>query len=60
VNKNKDEEPVTSEYVLNGLKYKIGRHNFVYVWLNDRWVKSTKKIDDLKGKRVSRFRDYGK
>jgi len=45
----------TRMYTVNSLQYKIGRHGYVYVWLNNQWTKSTKsKSDLLKPKKLRR------
>ena len=58
-NKNNNDE-LGKIYTINGLDYKIGKHNMVFMRLNNTWIKSTKTMAELKGGRVSRFRDYGK
>jgi hypothetical protein len=50
------DQPAIAEYSLNGLKYKIGLHGIVFVWLDNGWVRSTKTVDDLTGKLTGRFR----
>lgn len=40
---------------LNGLQYKVGRHGFVFVWLDNEWIKSTKIPSDLIPKKLKRI-----
>lgn len=34
--------PADRQVMLGDLAYKIGAHGYVYVWLNNDWVRSTK------------------
>jgi hypothetical protein len=49
---------ITENEIINqdGVKYKVGKFNFVYTWINGHWMRSQKTIEDLKlykeGKRI--------
>lgn len=53
-----DHRPAETQFVKNGLSYKIGLHGVIFVWIDNHWVRSTKTECDLKGKTISRFRTY--
>jgi hypothetical protein len=52
------QEPIPADdtkiTTINTLKYKIGRHGFVYCWLNNEWVKSTKTPAELTPRQLKR------
>ena len=43
-----DGVPRDYQYSLDGLYYKLGVHNYVYIFICGRWFKSSKTKDDLK------------
>jgi len=42
--------PPDAEYQAATLYYKVGIHDVVFVWLNERWVRSTKTKRELEAK----------
>lgn len=40
--------PHGAEYLVKETYYKIGLHGFVYMWLTDSWVRSTKPVEFFK------------
>lgn len=39
--------PTDFEWEIDSLFYKQGLHNYIYIWLNDKWMKSCHKYDDI-------------
>jgi hypothetical protein len=46
--------PKSWEYFVDNTYYKIGSHNFIFMWNNGSWMRSGKKMADLEPKRKRR------
>ena len=53
-----EHSPAETQYTMNGLSYKIGLHGVIFVWIDGRWIRSSKTKADLEGKKNSRFFNY--
>lgn len=42
------DKPKNWEFFINSTYYKVGSHGFVFMWNNGGWVRSSKKIKELK------------
>ena len=40
--------PDGAQYLVKEVYYKVGHHGFVYMWLTDSWIRSTKKAEFFK------------
>jgi hypothetical protein len=45
-----------AQYISDGLYYKQGVHNLVFVWLFDEWMKSEKSWTEVKKGKLLTFR----
>ena len=49
--------PSDFQYNLNSLYYKIGRHGLVFVWIDNAWIRSNRRVDQLKNGHTSPRRE---
>jgi len=42
------DKPKSWEFFINSTYYKVGSHGFVFMWNNGGWVRSSKKVKELK------------
>ena len=40
--------PDGAQYLVKEVYYKVGEHGFVYMWLTDSWIRSTKPVEFFK------------
>jgi len=41
--------PFGAQYYVDGLYYKVGIHNYVYLYIGGSWMKSSHSVEDLDG-----------